>query len=159
MQRGLTTHLLYHVYRTGESKWKKFLDEFSTYLESLATRPYPVVIKRDFNIHLEREKDLRTVQFLDILQINNFKQHIDKPTHRLRGILDLVITRQNDTDTENNLTEINIFPCDAHQIGKSDHYFIKYNMDFQANRTTTKPRLINYRNTTDMDINKVKCNI
>ena len=90
--------LVVSVYRPGSSAVTlQFFTEFSNMLEYLTVRCCPVFILGDFNIHYERASDNITDQFKSVLKQFDFIQHVTFPTHRLGGVIDLVITKSQET--------------------------------------------------------------
>ena len=73
-----------------------FLAEFPEYLESLLLCKEQLLIKGDFNIHVDDPQDSDARKFLEPLVGLGLEQHVDKPTHRDRHILDLTITRMSE---------------------------------------------------------------
>ena len=72
------------VYRstqnTSKAKQSKFFDEFSDYLDCLASKSGKPIIAEDFNFHLERHDDVITKQFVSLYEDKGFQQHILEPT-------------------------------------------------------------------------------
>ena len=73
-----------------------FLAEFPEYLESLLLCKEQLLITGDFNIHADDPQDSDARKFLEPLVGLGLEQHVDKPTHRDRHILDLTITRMSE---------------------------------------------------------------
>lgn len=48
----------------------------------------------DFNIHVDVSDDPDATKFLDLIDSLGLQQHMNKPTHIHKHILDLVITRK-----------------------------------------------------------------
>ena len=63
------------------TKQSKFFDEFSDYLDCLASKSGKPIIAGDFNFHLERHDDVITKQFVSLYEDKGFQQHILEPTH------------------------------------------------------------------------------
>ena len=84
------------VYRPPSSSFATFLDEFSSYLESLITSPHEVLILGDFNLHYDDTAHHQTNRFKSLLMGFSLKQHVSEATHKCGHILDLVISREND---------------------------------------------------------------
>ncbi|EDO35900.1 predicted protein, partial [Nematostella vectensis] len=94
------------VYRTPPSKKNrftvsKFLDEFSSFLENVATTIYPLIIAGDFNFHLDNSNDRSAARFQELMDTFNLSQHVQQPTHKNGHTLDLVITRLAETSVRN----------------------------------------------------------
>ena len=73
-----------------------FLAEFPEYLESLLLCKEQLLITGDFNIHADDPQDSDARKFLEPLVGLGLEQHVDKPTHRDRQVLDLTITRMSE---------------------------------------------------------------
>ncbi len=74
-----------------------FLNEFSEYLESLVLSTGTLLITGDFNIHVEDPEDTYGKRLVSLLAACGLKQHIQGPTHKDGGTLDLVVTRESDS--------------------------------------------------------------
>jgi len=74
-----------------------FLDEFTTYIESIIMSAEPLLITGDFNIHVNTPNDADASRFLDLLSSMGLEQHVDKFTHISGNTLDLMITRCSDS--------------------------------------------------------------
>jgi len=113
--RGSVTLLT--VYRPGSSDPNDvFFEEFSSVLESLITRNSQLIILGDFNVHLEDLSSSHTKRYLNILSQFGLRQHVSEATHRSGGILDHVITSD-----EEEVAELHVSPPTI-----SDHAFIKF---------------------------------
>lgn len=73
-----------------------FFDEFTTFLEKLATDSKEVIICGDFNFHIDDQNDTNAVKFLQMLHSFDYVQHVNESTHKNGHILDLLITRSED---------------------------------------------------------------
>src|SRR6218665_3657780 len=92
-------HRMVHlsIYRPGsEVPTRQFFDQFSSVLECLITRNSQLLIMGDFNLPLKDQTDPDSISFRDILSQFGLRQHINETTHKLGGILDLVITADNE---------------------------------------------------------------
>ena len=98
----------------NNSSFKSFLVEFNDFLETL-TPEEKICICGDFNIHFEQMNDSAAQQFKQILQEHSLKQLITGPTHQEGHTLDLIITR----DTQSDLYAISIS-----DLCLSDHYVL-----------------------------------
>jgi exonuclease III len=70
-----------------------FLNDFSTYMESVITTPHKLLIGGDFNIHMEDSQATDSNKFMELLDGLNLKNHVWVPTHERGHTLDLLITR------------------------------------------------------------------
>ena len=95
-----------------------FYEEFSEYLEKLSCASGKVIILGDFTIIVFDTCWFAYKRFVDILEIFDFVQHIDKPTHNSGHLLDYIITR-NDSSGVSNLY-VSDFICDHRAL----HVFI-----------------------------------
>ncbi|KAJ8028828.1 hypothetical protein HOLleu_31177 [Holothuria leucospilota] len=73
-----------------------FHRQFADYLESVVTKPNPLLVVGDVNIHLNRLIDNDTRQFNDVLSSMALEQVVRDPTHVSGNILDVVIKRKDD---------------------------------------------------------------
>jgi hypothetical protein len=71
----------------------QFFDEVTKLVDNLSVYICPVMVLGDFNIHVEQLCNALVSQFLSILERFDMRQQVDCPTHRLHGVLDLVITQ------------------------------------------------------------------
>ena len=79
------------IYRPPKMS-SSFLTEFSEFLSVLHTKYNRILIAGDFNIHIDNDTDPLAREFLNILNIMDFKQHVSQPTHNRGHTLDLVIS-------------------------------------------------------------------
>ena len=132
----------------NKSTTNTFLDQFSTYMESIITSPLKLLIGGDFNFHVENKSSPDTTKFLDLLQHLNLTNHVWFPTHEKGHTLDLLITRSADTITLNQTKATNYL---------SDHTFIKSKLNL------TKPpyetRNIQFRQLKKIDMEHLKADI
>ena len=70
----------------------KFLEEVSTLIELLMTNYTNLVLLGDFNIHTLDTENPNSTTCNDMMEALGLQQHIDKPTHKLGNILDLIYT-------------------------------------------------------------------
>ena len=88
------------VYRPGsDDKTEAFYGEFARLLEYIASFASPFFITGDLNVRFDRPSEPPTVRVNDILSSYGATQHVDQPTHRLGGSLDVVITGDDCTPT------------------------------------------------------------
>ena len=120
MRHSATSLRLFTVYRPRPTKTNKssiplFFNEFSRFLERLATCSEPILLTGDFNFHVENSHDYTAQRFLQLLDYFNLKQHIWVPTHKSGHTLDLIITRSEDSVA----TSFDVF-----NPVLSDHYLV-----------------------------------
>lgn len=110
-----------------------FISEINEFLTSFCTTSANIVILGDFNIHVDTPSCHPAVDFLQLLDNLNLKQHVDVPTHNRGHTLDLVIT--DSVPIENLL---------VYDLGVSDHKVISLEVNFSH---FIKPkRQIHFRN-------------
>lgn len=81
------------VYRPGSSPADEpFFDDFADILERVATYSNLLIIG-DINIHLDDISDTNTTKFNQLLADHDLSQHVSSPTHRQGHILDVFLTR------------------------------------------------------------------
>jgi len=68
-----------------------------------------VFLTGDTNIRLGRQADPYTVRFHDLLDSFALTQHVSEPTHNLCGILDVVITRSDDSPSSVMVNDVGVF--------------------------------------------------
>ena len=74
-----------------------FFNEFPILLESLATASGSLLIAGDFNLHVNDVRDTTATRVLPLIESFNLKQRVCEPTHRNDHILDLLITRADES--------------------------------------------------------------
>lgn len=125
-----------------------FLEEWSQYLDRLATSPEPIIITGDFNVHMDDKQNADAAKFNSLLEPHGLSQHIHEPTHTRGHTLDLVITRDSDAVL---LSCPNVFdPHLFNQYGEpaGDHLALAFHIN------TAKPsnprKVVSYR-----ELNKI----
>ena len=141
------------IYRPPYSEKNKstvnnFLDEFSTYLESIITSPLKLLIGGDFNFHMENKSCADTSKFLELLDCHDLMNHVWRPTHDKGHTLDLLITRKSD-EISLQQTEVTNF--------LSDHAFVKSKI--KINKQTHELKNIQFRQIKKININQLKNDI
>lgn len=103
------------VYRPGSQRLsKQFFCELSALLESLATYNFPLLIVGDMKVNLKRPSDPDRNRPTQLIQCSELIQCVSEPTHRLGGLLDVVITAMDRAPN-------NVKVAD---VGLSDHQLI-----------------------------------
>ena len=111
-----------------------FFNEFPILLESLATASGSLLIAGDFNLHVNDVRDTTATRFLQLIESFNLKQHVCEPTHRNGHILDLLITRADESIASAvNVTD----PC------LSDHLAVRCTLSLP--KTAFERKEIQYR--------------
>ena len=139
------------VYRTGylsEENRVIFLKEMNDYMELLIPKEGLNLIWGDFNIPLDKKSKL-SVDFIDLMESNGFKQLIHRSTHINGGILDLVFVP---FDFQIQSPRI----LDSEAI--SDHYPIEVNLTLITNALPSHSQM-QRRNLSQIDENIFKSNI
>ena len=89
-----TPAIILTVYRPGSTPVSDaFFRQFEVMIERLALMSGVIAITGDINIRLDRPTDPHCVQFNELLDSFGLQQLVVQPTHRLGGILDVVITQ------------------------------------------------------------------
>jgi len=81
------------IYRPPGRPDANFYNEFTSYLEVVATFNSQLVIAGDLNIHFEQPTDPVTMRINQLLASFALVQRVDQPTHQCGGILDVIVTR------------------------------------------------------------------
>lgn len=108
-----------------------FTDELVSDLQHFLSEYNSVVMLGDFNIHINDPSDMDAQVFMDTMEAFGLKQHIKRPTHRHRNILDLIFTQINDSLDGKCVTR----PC------ISDHNPVLLNVELSIAQTTQKTRM------------------
>ena len=107
------------VYHTPGSYSSAFLDDFLFFCGFLSSLTPSFVIFGDFNIHVDTDC-INQQKFLNLLDISNLLQSVNKPTHLLGHILDLILS-QSDSNFISAVTVGDLI---------SDHTLVKCHLDF-----------------------------
>ncbi|MCP4274572.1 MAG: hypothetical protein GY781_21820 [Gammaproteobacteria bacterium] len=113
------------VYRPGHPGTdRNFMEEFSQFIDCFGIKTGGLLICGDFNYWIDEPlKKPFSTEFIDLIDQNNFANHIFHPTHISGHILDLVLTPVGSTA----VTDVEVEPPD---IINSDHSFITFTYDF-----------------------------
>ena len=122
-----------------------FIAEFSSYLENIITTPHKLVIGGNFNIHVEDAGNSDANKFCDLLESMNLRNHVWSSTHVSGHVLDLIITRNNDSIILNSAER---------RYFISDHAFIRTHTTLIKPKTEVKE--IEYRKLKDIDLSQFK---
>jgi len=71
-------------------EFSTFLTDFQSLLTVAANTPNNFVITGDFNIHINKESDTSSIQFMEILDSFNLTQLVSVATHIEHNTLDLL---------------------------------------------------------------------
>ena len=102
-------------------KLTDFYDEFTAFVDSRATSSGRLLLVGDFNIHVD-DKLGNGLAFRRLLEAMNLKQFVNGRTHELGHTLDLVITRDNESDM---IQDICLTPLPR---ALTDHYSVKFSL-------------------------------
>ena len=152
-----------NIYRPGYSEKNRFtinqfLTEFRSFLEDVISVSFPVIIVGDLNLHVElMSKDnaqlsasdvtlkSNAAAFLDLLDMYDLHQIIDKPTHILGGTLDLLIV------TPESMKLIDRFAVGIKdEICSTDHFHISFSLNTKPVRKE-KRHIFEYRNFANLE--------
>ena len=131
---------------TNKFTEKMFVNDFQDYIEKLYSKSGKLALVGDFNFHVENTETCS--QFLDIFHDFNLKQHINEPTHKDQGTLDLIITR----DSDDIIAEI----CVTNPL-LSDHFAVECSILAKINIPTKS--VISFRKLKSIDIGSFKRDI
>ena len=70
-----------------------FMEEFSSRLEQYDIKSGSLLIAGDFNLHIDKIRDVSTANFINLLVALNLRPRVTQATHRAGHILDLIITQ------------------------------------------------------------------
>ena len=83
-------YLIFLLSQIGSKQWEQL--EFSSLLEGLATFNSQLVSARDLNVYFEKPDSPEVIRLTQLLNSFALVQHVDQPTHKLGGFLDVIIT-------------------------------------------------------------------
>ena len=139
--RGNTSFNIINIYRPPKSRsLSSFLDEYHQIVSDLDQKESPFIITGDYNIHFDKPDSKDTKVFLQLLQDNNLKQHVQAATHKRGHILDWVVTPTN----EHYINRVDVKDKDI-----SDHYLVKITLGISKAKRPSK--IINSRNIKALD--------
>jgi hypothetical protein len=95
--RLLVVYRLHPKYKKNGINSNLFFDEFTDLVSKFVTFPGKLLIVGDFNIHWNKPNDPNTLKLNDILKNFELDQFVQKPTHTSGNILDLVLSRRDDS--------------------------------------------------------------
>ena len=134
------------IYRPPVSRYTAptdtFIEQFHEYAEQHVTTNGKIIIVGDFNFHMEDTNNTDAQKFQDLLFSLNLTQYITQVTHEGGHMLDLIITRE---DESNLLAEIEI-----HGTGLSDHFPIECIIPWK--KPSIPKKKIQYRKWKDIDM-------
>jgi hypothetical protein len=92
----------------------QFLEEFAIFLEKHTLSTGFLLIVGDFNFHWEKTTDANCIKLKNMLDSSNLVQHVKDPTHIRGHILDLVISRNEDSIVQS--TSVSSLLSDHHAV-------------------------------------------
>ena len=93
-----TTIRLIVLYRPPKApRGTDFFSDFAEIIDQYSLMSGQLLIVGDYNIHWDRVETPTTKRLVDLLDSTNLVQHVSEPTHRDGHIIDLVVTRQDDS--------------------------------------------------------------
>ena len=107
-----------------DTKLALFFEEFSDYLDTLATKSGRPLICGDFNFHIEDSTNYSTTRFKSLYESKGFIQHVTDPTHIAGSTLDLVLTR----DSVSDHIPISHVDAEPNTGTASDHFLIHFSV-------------------------------
>ena len=84
------------IYRPPKHPSTLFIDEFCSFLEDNCLAGDPILLMRDFNIHVDIPNYPFAKKINEVLYAFGLKQHITDSTHSKGHTIDLIISRSND---------------------------------------------------------------
>jgi len=78
------------IYRPLSASVSAFISELADILDRVVTFSDPLFVVGDVSIHLERDDDPVTCQFIDALNARGLAWHVTPPTHDCGGTIDIV---------------------------------------------------------------------
>jgi len=117
------------VHSGSDHVTSQFFDDLARVLEFLANQSSPLVLTGDVNVRLDRPTDSASVHFNDLLESFALTYHVTESKHRLGGILDVVVTKADDTPSS----------LQVDDNGLSDHHLITWSVNM---RKTTAPNYV-----------------
>ena len=120
---------------------RTFLEEFSSFLDSLLDVGGKIIICGDFNYWVDNPLSKPySSEFLELLDINNFHNYISSPTHMLGHTLDLVLSPVG----MDCVVDVEVMPIDSLI---SDHALITFGLQMARPKAVKKSITFrNYRN-------------
>lgn len=127
---------IYVIYRPPSSVFSEFLMEFEGFLMESSELDGNVFYVGDFNVWIEDLNNFETKQFVDILDNFDLVNRVREPTFISGHVLDLLITRKNDSI----LGSVNVEPVAT----ISDHMMVLSSLDIGA--ISKRSKTIYFRN-------------
>ena len=112
-------------------------------LELLVVQSCPIVIGGDLNIHVEDPDDVNARRLHELLTSCGMQQHVNSPTHRCGGTLDLLITV-----SDQPLDQVSVDPAGI----LSDHALITCHIPVTLGQDEVAERLVRDWRRADRDV-------
>jgi len=109
----------------------------------LVVHTCPVIAGSDLNIYLHDAEDSEARRLLDLMSTFDIVQHIDQPTHRCGGTLDLFMTF-----ADYQLHEVSVDPFDIY----SDHALVTCRLPITAGQAAAAEQLVRGWRRVDRDM-------
>ena len=138
--RSTNMHIL-NINRPPSSNCIVFLSEFGSLLEHYITTPGALMITGDFNLHADNKSDPTCINFLQLLESFNLRQHVREPAHRSGHTLELIITREDEniigpvSVTESIISDRNLVNCSLKSL-ETDLNEKMYHLHVKLNQLT-----------------------
>ena len=117
---GQFTAIFVVLYRPGSATvQQKFFVELGDILDRVATYQEAIYVVGDFNVRLDRPDNQHADQLRQLADCHGLVLHDTRPTHKLGGTLDAVITRDN----------ISPSSVAVEDVGLSDHYLLRWEVN------------------------------
>ena len=115
------------VYRPGHSGTDRlFMDEFDSFIELFSSKNGRLLMCGDFNYWIDDPaRKPYSSEFVELLDSNNFVNHVQIPTHASGHTLDLVLSPSGSRD----VADLDVVPIDS---SISDHDMVLFHLMFQA---------------------------
>ena len=138
---------IYVIYRPGHPGMDRvFMEEFGSFFDSLLEVSGKILICGDFDYWVDDPSGKPySREFLELVEINNFNNHVTFPTHLLGHTLDLVLSP---TGT-NFVKEVEALPIDS---AVSDHALLTFTLEVARLRATKKSITFRSYKTVNQDL-------
>lgn len=130
------------IYRLGKLPTTLFLEEIYSFIEDVQRNFNFYILCGDFNLHYNREFNIDTQKFCDILSTFSLKQSVVGPTQKCGNTLDFIL---------HDPTKVTVYDLNVDFNTRSDHAQIFFKVLF--NVKTQKTKNICYKDTKNVDMN------
>ena len=145
------------VYRTTQTKSKEkyeetklvtFFEEFESYMETLINKSGIPFVCGDFNLHLEEKDNVYAKKFVQLYENKGFIQHVQVPTHKAGGVLDLVLSSNAISDK---IIPVQNTKVDTNTGTTSDHFLVRFQLPVLLNANNKNNQKLEERETRALD--------